>query len=82
MNQELEHILCLDKQESASSKSMIVANFLDQPCTPAELATFFQWLANELDKGEIEFNNLVFTSIKLNKSSARLLSIWLFRIVS
>lgn len=79
---ELEYILALDKWESASAKTTLALSFIQSQHSICEYAAFFHWLANELDKGETEFVNQVFDNLKLNKSSARLLSIWLLRIVA
>lgn len=80
-NSDLEHILTLCDTETASSKATLVLDFLENRHSIAEFATFFYWLANELNKGEIEFMNSIFEKLSLNKSSARLLSVWLLRIL-
>jgi hypothetical protein len=81
LSSDLEHILTLSDTETASSKATLVFDFIENKHSIAEFATFFYWLANELSKGEVEFMNLVFNKLQLNKSSARLLSVWLLRIL-
>lgn len=78
----LEYVLTFDNRESATSKAQIALSFIEDSHNLAEYAAFFQWLGERLADGDIEFNNIIFENMRLNKSSARLLSLWLMRVVN
>ncbi|WP_341740071.1 hypothetical protein [Microcoleus sp. CAWBG640] len=78
---DLEYILTLDASETADSKASLVRDFIESKHSIAEYGTFFYWLANELDKGEIQFKDLIFDELRLTKTKALLLSTWLLRLV-
>lgn len=79
---DLEYILTLDRHESASAKACLVMDFVLTKHSIAEYAAFFYWLSRELEKGDIEFTNLIFGEFKLNKDRAKTLSAWLKRILA
>ena len=78
---DLEYILTLDASETANSKASLVKAFIESKHSTAEYATFFYWLANELDKGDVQFKNLIFNELHLDYTKAKLLSVWLLRIL-
>ena len=78
----IEDILVFDITESASAKATIALSFTEEKHTLLEFASFFQWLGERLDDGDIEFCNMIYSSMKLNKSSARLISVWLMRTIN
>lgn len=78
---DIEYVLTYDTKESASAKATIALAFIEESHSLIEFATFFQWLGERLDDGDIEFCNMIYNSMKLNKSSSRLISLWLMRIV-
>ena len=85
MNQnssEIENIMIFDSKESASAKATVALSFIEHKHSLVEFASFFQWLGERLDDGDIEFCNLIYNSMKLNKSSSRLISLWLMRIIN
>jgi len=81
-NLGLEYVLTYDTKESASAKATIALAFIEEKHSLVEFASFFQWLGERLDDGDIEFCNLIYNAMNLNKSSSRLISLWLMRIVS
>lgn len=81
MSPELELILFLPVTETAADKAALVREFIESQHTILEYAFFFQWLASELSKNNLEFVSLVYSSTSLDMPRARLLSIWLFKIV-
>ncbi|MEG4323068.1 MULTISPECIES: hypothetical protein [unclassified Microcoleus] len=79
----LEDILTMDMSlESPSAQVTQILTFTDEPHTLTELALLFQWLSQRLSEKNSEFNNLIFERMGLNKSSSRLLSIWMLRLIS
>lgn len=79
----LEDILMMDMSvESPSAQVTQVLAFADEPHTLIEFSSFFQWLGERLTEGNTEFNNLIFERMRLNKSSSRLLSLWMLRVIS
>lgn len=78
----IEDIVYFDVTESPSAKATIVCQFIEDSHTLTEFASFFQWLSERLAEGDIEFCNLIYNKLKLNKSSCRLLAMWLLRTLS
>ena len=78
----IEDILVFDITESASAKATIALSFAEEKHTLLEFASFFQWLAERLDDGDLEFCNMIYGSMKLNKSSSRLIAAWLLRVIN
>jgi len=79
---EFESLLTFDPRESASAQATVALSFIEERHTLVEFASFFQWLGERLDDGDIEFCNLIYDSMKLNKSSSRLIGLWLMRIIN
>ena len=79
---EFEFLLTFDPRESASAQATVALSFREERHTLVEFASFFQWLGERLDDGDIEFCNLIYDSMKLNKSSSRLIGLWLMRIIN
>ena len=77
----IEDILMMDISESVTEQVTQIITFADEPHTLTEFSAFFQWLGGRLDEGSIEFNNLIFEQFRLNKSSSKLLSLWILRML-
>ncbi|WP_377478891.1 MAG: hypothetical protein P2A85_09125 [Microcoleus anatoxicus] len=81
MNPRLERILTVSVDESAADKAVLVKEFIESRHTILEYAFFFQWLASELSKKDLEFTSLVYSLTSLDMPRSRLLSIWLLKVV-
>lgn len=82
MSPKLELILMVSETETAANKAALAKEFIESEHTILEYAFFFQWLAGELSKGDTELVSLIYCLTSLDMPRARLLSIWLLKIVA
>ncbi|XZN93242.1 MAG: hypothetical protein ACM65M_10635 [Microcoleus sp.] len=80
MTPQLEGILMLPVDETATNKAALAKEFIESQHTILEYGVFFQWLANELSKNDLEFTSQIYFLTSLDMPRARLLSIWLFKV--
>jgi hypothetical protein len=81
MNCTLEDIL-MSFDRTTTTKVSLAKEFIESEHTILEYGVFFQWLASELSKGELEFTSQIYSLTSLDMPRARLLSIWLLKIVA
>lgn len=82
MTPKLENLLTLSVDETATNKAALVKEFVESEHTILEYGVFFQWLASELSKNDLEFTSQIYSLTSLDMPRARLLSIWLLKVVS